>query len=100
MVVLQKHGMEKVYHLGILNIGQMDHWSPEIGYALYPGYWGKGYGKEAVKQALDYLKCQGKDYCHTTVLETNERSLRLLKSLGFEITDKAREGEVWLTKRI
>lgn len=86
--------------IGILNIGQLDHWSPEIGYAIYPQYWGKGYGKEAVRLSLEYLKSQNKHYCHTTVLESNERSLRLLKSLGFKITDKAREGEVWLTKSL
>ncbi|MBE3143543.1 MAG: GNAT family N-acetyltransferase [Planctomycetes bacterium] len=86
--------------IGILNIGQLDHWSPEIGYALLPEYWGKGYGTEAVKMALNWLKSRGYGYTHTTVLKTNKRSLNLLKGLGFEILGDAREGEVWLTKRI
>lgn len=86
--------------IGVLNIGQLDHWSPEIGYAIHPDYWGKGYGKEAVKISLDKLKELGKDHCHTTVLKDNERSLRLLKSLGFTILGDAREGEVWLQKKL
>ena len=86
--------------IGILNIGQMDHWSPEIGYALMPEYWGQGHGSEAVKTALNWLKSRGYGYCHTTVLKNNERSLNLLKRLGFEILGDAREGEIWLTKRI
>ena len=86
--------------IGILNIGQLDHWSPEVGYAIYPQYWGKGYGREAVRLSLEFMKSKGKQYCHTTVLKNNERSLRLLKSLGFIEAMDAREGEVWLTKSL
>jgi len=86
--------------IGILNVAQTDHWSPEIGYALLPECWGMGYGTDAVFLALNWLKSRGYGYCHTTVLKTNERSLNLLKRLGFEILGDAREGEVWLTKRI
>ena len=82
----------------MVNVGQLEHWSPEIGYLIGEiGLWGQGYGKKAVQLALDYLKEKGYEYCHTTVLENNERSLRLLKSLGFKETAKAREGEVWLS---
>lgn len=87
--------------VGVVTIGQLDHWSPEIGY--YVGevsLWGQGVGRDAVREALEYLKSQGKDYCHTTVLTRNQRSLRLLTSLGFEEYGKAREGEVWLQKKL
>jgi RimJ/RimL family protein N-acetyltransferase len=86
--------------IGILALGQTEHWSPEIGYAIHPSEWGNGYGKEAVRQALDLLRQMGKEYCHTTVLKTNERSLRLLKSLGFTEMADARPGEVWLTCKL
>jgi RimJ/RimL family protein N-acetyltransferase len=86
--------------IGILNIGQMDHWSPEIGYALLSEYHGQGFGTEAVKMALEWLKSRGYGYCHTTVSKDNERSLNLLKRLGFTILGDARPGEVWLTKSI
>jgi RimJ/RimL family protein N-acetyltransferase len=83
--------------IGILNIGQMDHWSPEVGYAILSEHWGKRYGTDAVKNALNWLKSRGYGYCHTTVLKTNERSMKLLKRLGFTVLGDARPGEVWLT---
>lgn len=87
--------------VGVVTIGQLDHWSPEIGYYIGEvSLWGRGIGKKAVQKVLEILKTYGKQYTHTTVLEDNERSLRLLKSLGFEILGKAREGEVWLTKNL
>jgi ribosomal-protein-alanine N-acetyltransferase len=86
--------------IGLLNIGQLDHWSPEIGYALLPDYWGKGYGTEAVKMALNWLKERGYGYAHTTILKNNERSLKLAENCGFNITGEAREGEHWLTKKM
>ncbi len=88
------------YPIGILNIGQCEHWSPEIGYALKSEYHGHGYGTEAVRNALNWLKLRGYEYTHTTVLENNERSLKLLKRLGFEVLGKARENELWLTKHL
>jgi RimJ/RimL family protein N-acetyltransferase len=87
--------------VGVVTIGQLDHWSPEIGY--YVGettLWGKGVGKGIVTLGLNWLVRNGYKHVHTTVLETNERSLRLLKSLGFEVMGKAREGEVWLMRSI
>lgn len=86
--------------IGILNIGQTDHWSPEIGYAVLPDYWGQGYGTEAVKMALNWLKYRGYAYCHTTVTQSNVRSLNLLESLGFTVLGDARVGESWLVKRL
>lgn len=87
--------------VGMVTIGQLDHWSPEIGYAIGSSTdWGKGYGKEAVRLALEWLKNHGKEYCHTTVLQTNFRSANLLKNLGFEVLGGAREGEVWMQKKL
>jgi RimJ/RimL family protein N-acetyltransferase len=83
--------------IGILNIANLDHWCPEIGYALLSEYHGRGHGTEAVKMALNWLKSRGYGYSRTTVLKNNERSLKLLKRLGFTILGDARPGEVWLT---
>ena len=85
----------------MVTIGQLDHWSPEIGYFIGEvSLWGHGIGKEAVKQSMDWLQERGYEYCHTTVLGKNERSIRLLKSLGFTKLGEAREGEIWMTKRL
>lgn len=83
--------------VGVITICQLDHWEPEVG--IYIGevsLWGQGVGKEAVMQGLEYIKSQGKQSCHTTILKSNERALRLAKSLGFKKAGDAREGEVWL----
>lgn len=88
-------------NIGAVTIGQLDHWNPEIGYFIGEvSLWGQGIGKEAVKLALKWLKNNGYEYCHTTVLKDNPRSLNLLKGLGFQVLGDARKGEVWLTKNL
>lgn len=87
--------------IGMVTLSQLDHWSPEIGYWIGdPSLWGKGYGKEAVRLSLELLKLRNFKFCHATLLIHNERSLRLLKSLGFEIQGPARENELWLIKKL
>ena len=87
--------------IGVVTIGQLDHFSPEIGYYIgEKTLWNQGIGCKAVELATEYLKGLGKAYCHTTVLKHNKASLRLLEKLGFEIMGDAREGEVWLTKKL
>ncbi len=87
--------------IGVVNIGQLEHWSPEIGYFIgNPSDWGKGYGKEAVGLACERLKEKGYEYCHTTIKNGNQRSVSLISSLGFVIGDKAREGESWYHKKL
>jgi len=82
--------------VGVVTIGQLEHWSPEIGYYIGEvSLWGKGLGKEAVSLALQWLKEHGKHYAHTTILDNNKRSIKLVKSLGFKWLGKARDGESW-----
>ena len=84
--------------VGVINIGQMEHWSPEVGW--YMGdlkEWRKDYMKEALLQALRWLKERGYKYCHTTIKWENERSMHLAWRLGFQSQCGAREGEIWLT---
>lgn len=87
--------------VGVVTIGQLSHWSSEIGYFIGEiTLWGKGYGKEAVTLACEWLKKQGKEYAHTTILDDNKRSIRLIGSLGFQYLGKAREGEAWYQKKL
>jgi len=87
--------------VGGLNISQLEHWSPEIGYYIGEvSLWGKGLGKQAVSLALQWLRERNYRYCHTTVLKNNERSVRLLKSLGFTVLGDARVGEIWMQKEL
>lgn len=90
-----------VRDIGIVTIGQLDHWSPEVGYVIGEvSLWGKGFGKEAVRLACDWLRMMGKEYCHTTIKDKNLRSIRLIKNLGFKRLGKAREGESWYQKKL
>jgi RimJ/RimL family protein N-acetyltransferase len=79
--------------IGMWNIGQMDYWEPECAVSIIPQHWGKGYGKQTVREMLAVLKVQGKQYSRTTILDDNERSKRLFKSLGFFRVGDARPGE-------
>lgn len=84
--------------VGVLTMGQLDHWCPEIGYYVFPEWWGQGIGRKAVRTAMDHLKSMGYEYCHTTVKKDNERSIMLLEALGFTLLGDARPGEVWYQK--
>jgi len=82
--------------VGVVRVNCLSHWAPEIGWYIGEvSLWGKGIGKEAVRLGLDYIKSQGKEYARTTILDSNERGIRLAKSLGFEKLSKAREKESW-----
>lgn len=87
--------------VGVVTIGQLDHWSPEIGWYIGEvSLWGQGVGTEAVRQGLKYIKTYGREYTHTTILKNNKASLKLAQRLGFEIMGNARKGELWLTKKL
>lgn len=87
--------------IGVVTLGQLDHWSPEIGYYIGEvSLWGNGLGKRAVGLALDWLWCEGYEHCHTTVLKSNKRSVKLLESLGFKYLGEARENEIWMQKKL
>jgi [ribosomal protein S5]-alanine N-acetyltransferase len=64
----------------------------ELGYELLPEHWGKGIMKETLKKVNDFGFKELKFKMITA--ETNERndkSIRLLESLGFELTGRAGE---------
>ena len=91
----------RIRKIGVVTLGQLDHWNPEIGFYIGEvSLWGQGYGKEAVALGVEWLKEHGYTATHTTVKKDNKGSLKLLQSLGFEITNEAREGEVWLHCKI
>jgi len=80
--------------VGVVTIGQLDSWSPEIGYYIGElSLWGKGVGKKAVELAMDWLRARDYKYVHTTVLKDNTRSIGLLKACGFKYACEARKGE-------
>ena len=82
--------------VGVLNIGQLDNWKPELGVWIGEvALWGRGIGMVALRYAIDWIKLRQYPYqvIGATILDNNERSIRLFKSMGFVRICKAREGE-------
>lgn len=70
-------------------IGKIGVWqAQEIGFLLSRSYWGKGLAEEALTAALVYLfrREQSFDEITADVDPRNERSLKLLQRMGFEVT--------------
>jgi RimJ/RimL family protein N-acetyltransferase len=77
-----------------LNWEEMREW--EIGYVLYPDYWGKGYATEAVMMLVKYTfenldahKIVG--FCNAN----NEKSAKLMERIGMNRDGLLREGRLW-----
>ena len=62
----------------------------ELGYWLARPAWGKGLGFEAARAATDWWFAQGHDVLVSGYFEGNERSGRVLASLGFRLTGQER----------
>ena len=57
----------------------------EISYGISPDYWGKGYFKEVLKVALDYLFSECGFYrVHATTRSDNLPSIKGLEKIGFQ----------------
>ncbi|HBN83935.1 MAG TPA: N-acetyltransferase [Clostridiales bacterium] len=64
----------------------------EIGYDMSPEYWGKGYAIEAVGRLIEFTKdVLGVKKVHAHIYIQNDRSVNLVKHLGFKPTGKKNE---------
>ena len=87
--------------IGVVTIGQLDHWSPEIGIIVgETSLWGKGIGTAMVEKAIAWIRNYAKNHkqiyaCHTTILDNNKASIRIFEKCGFVYVDEARPGESW-----
>lgn len=63
--------------------------NPTVIYAMHPAYRSKGYMKECVAQSVQYILDSGMcSYMQTEVHNDNIASVRLLKSIGFDVVSK------------
>ena len=53
-----------------------------MGYALLPGYWGRGYTTSALKEALKTLFARGFETVKAAAFEENHASLRVMEKAG------------------
>ncbi len=56
----------------------------ELGYGVFPEYWGNGYGFQMAKQMLEMAIKDGHEKLVATVHRKNKASIRILKKLGFK----------------
>jgi len=72
--------------VGVCGITNVDNVSmkAEIGYWVGKTHWGNGYGKQAASLLLEIaFEKLGLNRVYATVLSFNERSIKLLQSVGF-----------------
>ena len=75
---------------GVIGHAPSGDCSPHLGYWLGEPYWGKGYMTEAVSAFLtSYFSVADNNEITSCVLRGNEASLRLQRSLGFEIVGES-----------
>jgi RimJ/RimL family protein N-acetyltransferase len=80
--------------VGMVTVGQLDNYSPEVGYAIGEvTLWGKGVVTQAVFLVIQWLKNKGYKHLHTTILDSNKASQRVTQKLGFKKVCPARDGE-------
>lgn len=87
--------------VGWLYISLLDYWSPEIGLGIGEiSYWGKGVGRTALILAHDSIRGEGYRFTHTTILNSNVRSIKLFQSVGYNSGPESRPGEKWYFKNL
>ena len=93
--VIQVNDGETTRDVGYLNIAQLDHWKPEFGISIGEcTLWGQGVARQALLLGIEWLKEHGYRRVHTSILGSNERSIKLFKAVGFKVIGEAREGEI------
>jgi RimJ/RimL family protein N-acetyltransferase len=67
---------------------------PDVGYALLPGFWGKGYASEAASAVLDYGRSTfGLTRILAIVTPDNHGSIRVLEKLGLRFQEMVKLSE-------
>lgn len=76
-----------------------EHCRAEIGYALLPEHWGKGYASEAMAAILDYgFEEFGLHSVLAEINPANEGSRRVLEKHGFQEEGRLRQSCLWKGK--
>lgn len=57
----------------------------DVGFALLPEFYGRGYASEAAKEIINVYKKLGHETILATVMPTNAKSIQLLAKLGFTL---------------
>ena len=75
----------------------------DVGYDLYPDFWGKGYMSEAMQAILVFAKSEMRvKYVNAGIYPENHRSIQLAEKLGFvfngKMADEVFRGQIYSHK--
>ena len=70
--------------IGMLNDTDICGKTIEVGYAIHPDYWGKGYATEALSAVIPHLFSAGFDEVIAGAFECNPASLRVMEKSGMK----------------
>jgi len=74
---------------GLLKRDALEH--PDLGYALLPEFWGRGYALESALAVMAYGRNSlGLERIFAITSQDNERSVRVLERIGFSFTKMMR----------
>ena len=79
--------------IGLLNDTEISGKTIEVGYAIHPDYWGKGYMTEALSAVIPFLFSAGFDEVIAGAFECNPASLRVMEKSGMKRTKMTAEVE-------
>ena len=68
--------------VGLLNDVEQSGEAVEVGYALLPQHWGRGYAAAALKLAMEALFAQGFETVKASAFEENAPSMRVMEKAG------------------
>ena len=77
--------------IGIINDTGIENGIIEIGYAINPEYWGRGYATEAFKGAIQYLFENGYSVIRAGIFEDNIASRKTILKNGGTFENKSYE---------
>ena len=78
--------------IGMLNDTDICGKTIEVGYAIHPDYWGKGYATEALSAVIPHLFSAGFEEVIAGAFECNPASLRVMEKSGMKLSNL--KGEV------
>ena len=79
--------------IGVLNDTEIEGGTIEMGYALHPDHWNRGYMSEAFAAVIDHLRTRGFATVTAGAFEKNASSLRVMQKCGMTRLDKTDEIE-------
>ena len=79
--------------IGMLNDTDICGKTVEVGYAIHPDYWGKGYATEALSAVIPHLFSAGFDEVIAGAFECNPASLRVMEKSGMKRSNLKAEVE-------